>query len=335
MTAAIMTRPVARATGAGMNPEYWCPPCRGFHAGPCTSVAHRQLGDLLARMVHEADSRVPTTRRARRTLQEMLPGYERQPVLTLHRPVMAGDSCPLCGKWNCDPSKCPPGVSARRAAQQLAVRRVRWRLRCRTAADGHAEHAAGAYGVDVRRLPGPRALNAAPHTRGPGSAALRGPGRLPRRHRPPPDPLAARGRRCGRRRSVGGRTPRRRPPPAPPAPRKSTACLTPCTSATWRPSPPTRTTAPPAPIPRARTSAAALRGSGWGRCSSGARTPTSNASAASATPAEPSRSADTATSVGCLPRPSRLPPGGRDGRGEGSRTARHTSGGSRHAQEDA
>ncbi|MEV4044250.1 hypothetical protein [Streptomyces sp. NPDC049744] len=108
MTAAIMTCPKARTTGAAMNPEYWCSPCGAFHAGPCAPVALRQLGDLLARMAREADSSVPTTRRARRTLQEMLPGYERQPVLTLHRPVMADDACPLCGRWNCDPSTCPP-----------------------------------------------------------------------------------------------------------------------------------------------------------------------------------------------------------------------------------
>ncbi|WP_239106497.1 hypothetical protein [Streptomyces rubrogriseus] len=108
MTTAIMTCRAARTTGAAMNPEYWCDTCSGFHAGPCAFVAHQQLGDLLARKVREADSRVPTGRRARRTLQEMLPGYERQPVLTLHRPVMADDACPLCGSWTCDPSKCPP-----------------------------------------------------------------------------------------------------------------------------------------------------------------------------------------------------------------------------------
>ncbi|MFH9821377.1 hypothetical protein [Streptomyces sp. NPDC017230] len=89
-----MTRPAARTTAAATNPEYWCGPCGAFHSGPCASVAHRQLDDLLARMAREADSRVPTERRARRTLQEMLPGYERQPVLTLYRPVMADDSCP-------------------------------------------------------------------------------------------------------------------------------------------------------------------------------------------------------------------------------------------------
>ncbi|MEU0852522.1 hypothetical protein ABZ387_31840 [Streptomyces flaveolus] len=112
MTTAIMTRPAARTTVAASGPEYWCDPCGTFHAGPCASVAHRQLGDLLARMVHEADSRVPTERRARRTLQEMLPGYERQPVLTLHRPVMADEPCFLCGRWTCDPSTCPPSSAA-------------------------------------------------------------------------------------------------------------------------------------------------------------------------------------------------------------------------------
>jgi rubredoxin len=63
-------------------------------------------------MVRESDARIPAERRARRTLQEMLPGYERQPVLILHRPVMADDACPLCLRWNCDPSNCPPAASA-------------------------------------------------------------------------------------------------------------------------------------------------------------------------------------------------------------------------------
>ncbi|WP_431329804.1 hypothetical protein ACPZ13_00680 [Streptomyces sp. IPPR8] len=98
MTAAIMTRGAARMTVAAP------------HTG--ASAVHRQLGDLLARMAREADSRIPAERRARRTLQEMAPGYERQPVLTLYRPVMADDACPLCGSWNCDPNNCPPSSVA-------------------------------------------------------------------------------------------------------------------------------------------------------------------------------------------------------------------------------
>ncbi|ANJ12211.1 hypothetical protein Spa2297_34165 (plasmid) [Streptomyces parvulus] len=91
-----MTRPAARTTAAN-------------------SQAHRQLGDLLARMVRENDGRVPAGRRVPRTLQEMqerMPGYERQPVLTLHRPVMADDACPLCGRWNCTGADCPPASIA-------------------------------------------------------------------------------------------------------------------------------------------------------------------------------------------------------------------------------
>ncbi|MFG3085636.1 hypothetical protein [Streptomyces parvulus] len=96
MTTAIMTRPAARTTAAN-------------------SQAHRQLGDLLARMVRENDGRIPAGRRVPRTLQEMqerMPGYERQPVLTLHRPGMADDACPLCGRWNCTGADCPPASIA-------------------------------------------------------------------------------------------------------------------------------------------------------------------------------------------------------------------------------
>ncbi|MEU6572185.1 hypothetical protein [Streptomyces parvulus] len=99
MTAAIMTRPAVRTTAEATNSE----------------AAHRQLGDLLARMVRENDGRIPAGRRVPRTLQEMqerMPGYERQPVLTLHRPVMADDACPLCGRWNCKGSDCPPASTA-------------------------------------------------------------------------------------------------------------------------------------------------------------------------------------------------------------------------------
>jgi hypothetical protein len=96
LTTAIMTRPAAPTTEAATTPL----------------TADRRLGELLARLVDEADARVPAERRTRRTLQEMMPGYERQPVLVLHRPVMADDSCPLCGRWDCDPSTCPPASTA-------------------------------------------------------------------------------------------------------------------------------------------------------------------------------------------------------------------------------
>ncbi|MCO8303591.1 hypothetical protein [Streptomyces sp. RKCA744] len=123
MTTAIMTRSAARTTEAAVNPEYACDRCGGWHSGTCPAAAHRQLGDLLARMVREADTRIPDGRRARRTLQEMMPGYERQPVLTLHRPAMADmadDACPLCGRWACTGSDCPPSSTVPTATPATA-----------------------------------------------------------------------------------------------------------------------------------------------------------------------------------------------------------------------
>jgi hypothetical protein len=107
MTTSIMTRAAARATGAAANPEYACGQCNTWHTGSCPGVAEQQLGNLLTRIVREADTRIPAGRRARRTLQEMVPGYERQPVLVLHRPSML-DWCPLCESYHCDPANCPP-----------------------------------------------------------------------------------------------------------------------------------------------------------------------------------------------------------------------------------
>lgn len=108
-----MTRTAVRTTETAANPEYACRRCGNWHAGFCPpAAAHHRLGELLARIVREADARIPDDRRARRTLQEMAPGFERQPVLTLHRPVMADDACPLCGRWLCDPSNCPPASVA-------------------------------------------------------------------------------------------------------------------------------------------------------------------------------------------------------------------------------
>src|SRR5262249_10291236 len=63
MTAAIMARPAARTTVAATNPKY----------------THRQLGDVLARMVRESNAPIPAERPGRRTLQELLPGHERHP----------------------------------------------------------------------------------------------------------------------------------------------------------------------------------------------------------------------------------------------------------------
>lgn len=73
----------------------------------------RAFHQLVEQLVDDGDDRATVAgRRARRTLQEMLPGYLRQPVLILHRPVMG--QCPLCERWNCGGHDCPPGVTATR-----------------------------------------------------------------------------------------------------------------------------------------------------------------------------------------------------------------------------
>lgn len=105
MTTPILTCAALRPTEAGANPEYACQVCGVFHAdGPCPPAALEATHRLVARMVREADDRVPPERRARRTLQEMAPGYERQPVLILYRPPVlpatpagGGQQCDVCG----------------------------------------------------------------------------------------------------------------------------------------------------------------------------------------------------------------------------------------------
>ncbi|MFJ1775036.1 hypothetical protein ACIOFQ_33130 [[Kitasatospora] papulosa] len=67
-----------------------------------TENAFRQL---VAGLAADGDNRARSAgRQARRTLAEMDPGYDRQPVLLLTRPLTfrsADDACPLCGYWTC------------------------------------------------------------------------------------------------------------------------------------------------------------------------------------------------------------------------------------------
>ncbi|MFI8008279.1 hypothetical protein [Streptomyces sp. NPDC086010] len=74
---------------------------RGFERDE-TDTAFR---DLVHQLVHDGDDRADSAgRHARRTLAEMAPGYERQPVLLLTRPLdfrSANDACVLCGFWTC------------------------------------------------------------------------------------------------------------------------------------------------------------------------------------------------------------------------------------------
>ncbi|MFB9558667.1 hypothetical protein [Streptomyces roseoviridis] len=60
------------------------------------------------------------SRPARRTLAEMAPGFERQPVLTLFRPQFSNDErCIFCEKWLC-PGNCGGFAPAPAAAAGVA-----------------------------------------------------------------------------------------------------------------------------------------------------------------------------------------------------------------------
>ncbi|MFH9656190.1 hypothetical protein ACH4MT_35615 [Streptomyces anulatus] len=72
-----------------------------------------QFNRLVEQLVDDGDDRAAVAgRRARRTLQEMAPGYVRQPVLSFLSPAM--EQCPLCLRFNCGGRDCPPGVTATR-----------------------------------------------------------------------------------------------------------------------------------------------------------------------------------------------------------------------------
>ncbi|MDX3433890.1 hypothetical protein PV664_33955 [Streptomyces sp. ME01-18a] len=74
---------------------------RGFERDETDTAFHR----LVDHLVVDGDDRARSAgRRTRRTLAEMDPGYQRQPVLLLTRPLTfrsANDACPLCGFWKC------------------------------------------------------------------------------------------------------------------------------------------------------------------------------------------------------------------------------------------
>ncbi|MGA5430684.1 hypothetical protein ACPCVL_28295 [Streptomyces koyangensis] len=89
---------------------------------PDETEGQQRLGRYLRRVIRQQDAAIPAHRRAPRTLAEMKarlvrlgaaqPGYERQPVLVLHRPTMQDDARPLCLRWNCNPANCPPAGAA-------------------------------------------------------------------------------------------------------------------------------------------------------------------------------------------------------------------------------
>ncbi|MFE1230590.1 hypothetical protein [Streptomyces sp. NPDC058745] len=81
--------------------------------------AHPTAREALRRS-RVADLRV--VQPARRTLQQMAPGYVRQPVLVLHRPKFRSPvPCLFCDRWSC-PGNC--GTTAAPAPAATAVKQV-------------------------------------------------------------------------------------------------------------------------------------------------------------------------------------------------------------------
>ncbi|MFF9212884.1 MULTISPECIES: hypothetical protein [unclassified Streptomyces] len=74
-------------------------------SAPTTTVrdAERRLGQHLLAVVRAQDAAISADRRVPRTVEEM------RARLTAR---MADDACPLCGRWQCAPSHCPPPSAA-------------------------------------------------------------------------------------------------------------------------------------------------------------------------------------------------------------------------------
>ncbi|MFI5752555.1 hypothetical protein ACIBBE_43445 [Streptomyces sp. NPDC051644] len=97
MTTTILTRPTNGGGYGGMEDD---DNQRGYERDE-TDQFHQVVGQLVATGDHRART---AGRRARRTLAEMAPGYERQPVLLLTCPLpvrAANDACGICGYWTC------------------------------------------------------------------------------------------------------------------------------------------------------------------------------------------------------------------------------------------
>ena len=64
-----------------------------------------EFHQFVQHLIDDGDDRARAAgRRARRTLAEMIPGYEQQPVLRLTGPLTfqsADDACAICGFWKC------------------------------------------------------------------------------------------------------------------------------------------------------------------------------------------------------------------------------------------
>lgn len=92
------------------------------------TVTPDEFHQLVVHLVGDGDRRAASAgRRVRRTLTEMAPGYTRQPVLWLTRPLTfrsgANDACVICGVWSCTGNcwqNTPAPVGASRTGTELS-----------------------------------------------------------------------------------------------------------------------------------------------------------------------------------------------------------------------
>lgn len=95
---------------------------RGYERDETDTDFHQ----LVRHLATDGDDRASTAgRRARRTLAEMVPGYEQQPILRMTRALplrAATEACGVCSRWNCN---CPPwdGKASVRAYAGLSAGR--------------------------------------------------------------------------------------------------------------------------------------------------------------------------------------------------------------------
>lgn len=75
---------------------------------------------LVRHLVADGDRRAQQAgHRARRTLDEMAPGYNRPPLLAFAQPLKAGnDACGICGFWRC---RCGGSVAPAATASSVMV----------------------------------------------------------------------------------------------------------------------------------------------------------------------------------------------------------------------
>ncbi|MET8788195.1 hypothetical protein [Streptomyces sp. NPDC004589] len=88
---------------------------------PTEQDANRRLGQHLLAVVRAQDVVIPAHRRVPRTVAEMRARLDKR---------MADDACPLCGRWSCTGSDCPPASVVPALAVTVAASGGGRRFRC-------------------------------------------------------------------------------------------------------------------------------------------------------------------------------------------------------------